>query len=156
MPSFTLTGKDILALGPFLSPLTIINDFGDGDNGELTYPNELSFVKTGKGGNSIYSVNASGLQSRLMLRILRGSATHKRLLAIQAAYLANPPGFILLACQFTKLLGDGAGNTISNTIRLSGGVPDKLPDTVSNVEGNTDQALGMFSYKFTGSVEVLQ
>lgn len=156
MPSFTLTGNDLIAFGPFTVPLTVINDFGDGDNGELSYPNELSFVKTGKGGNSIYSVNANGAISRLVLRILRGSPTHKRLIAIQAIYLANPAAFVLLACQFTKQLGDGQGNILSNTIRLSGGVPDKIPDTVSNVEGNTDQALAMYSYKFTGTVEILQ
>ena len=172
MSQVSLTGNDTIsiggsagpsfggALGGFLATLAgasyILTAFGDGDNAELTFPNDLTMVKTGKNGNSIYSLNAPGQQAQLVVRILRGTPDHKYLNSIQQAYLLNPPGFVLLTSKLTKRIGDGRGGITNNIYNLTGGVPTKRPGTVSNVEGNTDQALAVFTYMFTGSLETIQ
>lgn len=156
MSQVSLTGNDTVSIGSRDGGAIILTAFGDGDNAELTFPNDLTMVKTGKNGNSIYSLNSPGQQAQLVIRILRGTADHKFLLSIQSSYLFNPPGFLLLSSKLTKRIGDGRGGITNNIYNLTGGVPTKRPGTVSNVEGNTDQALAIFTYMFTGSLETIQ
>ena len=151
MGQVSLTGNDTISIGSRTGGSIIITAFPDGDNAELTFPNDLTTVKTGKNGNSIYALNSSGIQSQLVLRVLRGTADHKFLLSIQAAYLANPPGFLLLTSKVVKRIGDGRGNIASDTYNLSGGVPTKIPGTTSNVGGDENQAIAVLSAAFSGT-----
>ncbi len=174
MGQVSLTGNDTISIGPrgglsvnasigvfsLAASLggggLILTAFPDGDNAELTFPNDLTTVKTGKNGNSIYALNSPGVQSQLVLRILRGTPDHKYLLSLQTAYLANPPGFVLLNSKIVKRIGDGRGGISSDVYNLSGGVPTKIPGTTSNVGGDENQAIAVFTFMFTGSGETIQ
>ena len=156
MGQVSLTGNDTISFGSRLGGTRILTAFPDGDNATLTFPNDLTTVKTGKNGNSIYALNSPGVQAQLELHILRGTDDHKFLLSVQTAYLANPPGFLLLASKITKRIGDGRGGISSDTYNLSGGVPTKIPGTTSNVGGDENQAIAVFTFMFTGSGETIQ
>ena len=152
MASASLTGNDTILLS-FNDPTTLIPivDLGNGDVAALTFPNELVGVTTGKNGNSLYALNETGNQADLVLRVLRGSKDDKTLNSKLATLTANFGGFILMNCQLIKKVGDGLGNITNDIYNLSGGIISKRVEATSNVEGNTDQSIAVYSLKFTNS-----
>jgi hypothetical protein len=146
MATQSLTGNDTISIDGI--PLV---DLGDGDVGALTYPNELVGVKTGKNGNSIFALNETGDQADLVIRVLRGSKDDKTLNSRLVSMKADFAGFITITGQVIKKVGDGLGNVTNDIYDLSGGVFSKRVETISNVEGNTDQSLAIYNIKFTNS-----
>jgi hypothetical protein len=146
MATQSLTGSDTISIDGI--PLI---DLGDGDVGSLTYPNELVGVKTGKNGNSIFALNETGDQADLVLRVLRGSNDDKTLNSRLVSMKADFAGFVTITGQVIKKVGDGKGNVTNDIYDLSGGVFSKRVETISNVEGNTDQSLAIYNIKFTNS-----
>lgn len=150
MATTALSGSDTVMINN-----RIFSDFADGDIVDLTFPNDIAQVKTGKDGNSIYGLNASGKQAECKLRVIRGSADDKFLNGLLAAQQANFAGTILMIGEFVKKIGDGAGNIQSDTYIMSGGVFTKIPEAKSNVEGNTDQSITMYTIKFSNAPRVI-
>ncbi len=146
MATQSLTGSDTISIDGI--PLI---DLGDGDVGSLTHPNELVGVKTGKNGNSIFALNETGDQADLVLRVLRGSNDDKTLNSRLVSMKADFAGFVTITGQVIKKVGDGLGNVTNDIYDLSGGVFSKRVETISNVEGNTDQSLAIYNIKFTNS-----
>ena len=68
MSTIAMSGNDTIIINN-----RILTDLAEGDVGELTFPNDIAQVKTGKNGNSIYGLNNSGFQSDFKVRIIRGS-----------------------------------------------------------------------------------
>lgn len=150
MSSVALSGSDTISINN-----TLLVDLADGNCVELTFPNDISQVKTGKNGNSIYGLNESGKQCEVKLRILRGGATDKFLNNLLSQQQNNFAGTILMTGVFIKKIGDGLGNITSDTYILSGGVFTKIPEGKNNVEGDTEQSIAMYTLKFTNSPRVL-
>ena len=146
MATQSLTGSDTISIDGI--PLI---DLGDGDVGSLTHPNELVGVKTGKNGNSIFALNETGDRADLVLRVLRGSNDDKTLNSRLVSMKADFAGFVTITGQVIKKVGDGLGNVTNDIYDLSGGVFSKRVETISNVEGNTDQSLAIYNIKFTNS-----
>ena len=154
MASVSLTGGDTFTIFRAGTPL-IIQDFADGDTAMLEYPNNSVEVTTGKNGNALFALNATGILVNATLRILRGSATDKFLNSRLAEYLLDPASFILLDTEFIKRVGDGQGNITSDTYRLSGGVIQKPPGVKENLEGDTEQSVTIWNMVFTNSLRAL-
>ena len=55
MSTIALSGNDTVVLNN-----RTFADFADGNVAELTFPNDIANVKTGKNGNSIYGLNETG------------------------------------------------------------------------------------------------
>lgn len=146
MSTIALSGNDTISINN-----TVLTDLADGNVAELTFPNEIASVKTGKNGNSIYGLNESGKQCEVKLRVVRGGATDKFLLSLLVAQQANFAGTVLMIGQFIKKLGDGAGNITSDTYILSGGIFTKIPEAKSNTEGDTEQSIAMWIMKFANA-----
>jgi hypothetical protein len=146
MATESLTGSDTISIDGV--PLV---DLGDGDVGALTYPNELVGVKTGKNGNSIFALNETGDQADLVIRVLRASPDDKTLNSRLATMKADFASFSTLTGQVIKKVGDGQGNVSNDIYDLSGGVFSKRVEAKSNVEGDTEQSLAIYSIKFTNS-----
>lgn len=146
MATQSLTGADTISIDGI--PLI---DLGDGDVGALTYPNELVGVKTGKNGNSIYALNSTGQQADLVLRIVEGSPDDKTLNSRMVQMNNLWPAVSTLAGQIVKKIGDGLGNVTNDIYDLSGGVFSKKVGATSNVEGDTEQAISVYTIKFTNS-----
>lgn len=148
--SVALSGDDSIIINNRL-----LTDLMDDDVGDLTFPNDVVGVKTGKNGNSIYALNQSGKQADLKLRIVRGSGDDKFLNNLFAQQQANFAAFPLMIGQFIKQIGDGAGNIINDTYITSGGVFQKEPEAKSNVTGDTAQAVVVWMVKFTNAPRVI-
>lgn len=150
MSTVALSGSDTVNINS-----QILNDLADGNCVELTYPNDIAQVKTGKNGNSIYGLNESGKQCELKIRVIRGSADDKFLNNLLAQQQANFAGTILMIAQLIKKVGDGKGNISSDTYILSGGVFTKQVEAKVNVEGDTEQSISMYTMKFSNSPRVI-
>ncbi len=146
MQSYSLTGNDTIQIGG-----RVLRDFGDGDVAKLMFENDLVAVKTGKNGNSIFNLMASGQQGKVELRVLRGSADDAFLNAILADMRQDLPSFELLDGYFVKRIGDGQGNITYDTYLLAGGVFTRLPEASENVEGATDPAIAIYRLTFANA-----
>lgn len=140
MPTVAVTGKDSIKINGRL-----ITNFADGDNAKITIPNELVNIKTGKNGNSIYAYNYQGLNGDLELRLLRGSSDDKFLNGLLAQLNTNPASFPLMQGEFDKIVGDGSGNFVLDVYLLTGMTFKKQPEVLENAEGETTQAIVMWS-----------
>lgn len=150
MGAVALSGSDTINLNN-----QILSDLADGNCVELTFPNDIANVKTGKNGNSIYGLNESGKQCEVKLRVLRGSADDKFLNNLLAQQQANFAGTVLLIGQFIKKIGDGQGNITSDTYIMSGGVFVKQIEGKTNVEGETEQSIAVYTIRFSNAPRVL-
>lgn len=150
MAAVALSGQDTIIINN-----QVLVGLADGNCVELTFPNEIANVKTGKNGNSIYGFNESGKQCEVKLRLLRGSSDDQFLNNLLAQQQANFSGTVLMIGQFVKKIGDGAGNITSDTYIMSGGIFTKAIEGKSNTEGDVDQSIAMYSLKFSNSPRVL-
>ena len=141
-----LSGSDTITINN-----RIFADFADGNVAELTFPNDIANVKTGKNGNSIYGLNETGRQAELKIKLLRGSSDDKFLNGLLASQQNNFAGFPLMIGELVKKLGDGAGNIASDTYILGGGIFTKQVEAKSNVEGETDQSTVTYTIKFSNA-----
>jgi hypothetical protein len=150
MAGVALSGADTIVINNL--PITAL---ADGNCIELSFPNEIANVKTGKNGNAIYGLNSSGLQCEVKLRLVRGTSDDKFLNNLLAQQNANFAGTVLLTGVFIKKLGDGAGNVNSDTYIMSGGIFVKIPEARSNVEGETEQSITIYTIKFSNAPRVI-
>jgi hypothetical protein len=146
MSVVNFTGEDVIKINGRL-----LNDLMDGDCAALVHPNDISVVKIGKNGNAIVSFKYDGKVVEVTLRVLLGTADDKFLNNLCNLYLNDPVAFTMFTGEFSKQIGDGAGNITSITYVLSGGVIKKLVDQKENAEGDSDQGVAPYSLIFTGS-----
>lgn len=150
MGAVALSGNDTINIQNH-----VFTDLADGNCVELTFPNDIANVKTGKNGNSIYGLNESGKQVEAKIRVLRGSDDDKFLNNLLTQQQNNFAGMVLLIGQFIKKIGDGLGNITSDTYIMSGGVFTKQVEGKMNVEGETDQSIAMYTIRFSNAPRAL-
>lgn len=143
MGIFSVTGNDTLTLFD-----RVLTDFVDGDNTTINFPNELMTVKTGKNQNSIFAKNSTGNNCDLSIRVSRGSGDDRFLQNQLTAMERDPTTFILANGEFVKTLGDGQGNRTNDIYTLQGGVFSRKVDVKENSEGDTEQAIAIYTMKF--------
>ena len=146
MPTIAMSGADTIKINN-----RVLTDLADGNSVELTYPNDIASAKTGKNGNSIFSLNESGRQADIKIRLLRGSADDKFLNGLQANQQLSFASTVLLIGEFIKKIGDGTGKITNDTYVLSGGIFNKAVEAKSNAEGDSEQSISIYSMKFTNS-----
>lgn len=150
MPGQALSGQDTATING-----RILADFADENFVELTFPDDIANVKTGKNGNSIYGLNETGRQCDVKVRVLRGSADDKFLNNLLIQQQNNFAGTILMIGQFIKKVGDGLGNVASDTYIMSGGIFNKMIEAKSNAAGDTEQSVSVYSMKFSNAPRVI-
>lgn len=146
MAVVSLTGKDLVSING-----VNITDLADGDCAALTFPNELSNLKTGKNGNTLYAFNYTGRQCQLILRVIRGSANDKYLNQLLSIYKNDPAAFTLMTGNLIKNVGDGAGNIVNDNYTLSGGTFKKETEVKENADGDTEQAVAIYTLTFSNA-----
>lgn len=146
MGTFSLFGSDTIKIGE-----RILSDFGKGEVAKVSFPTELATVTTGKNGNAIFVQNASGFQAELEVRVIRGSGDDKALQSLLTSYRSNSTGYVLQNAELAKKIGDGSGKVASDTYVLTGGIPTKQVEVVSNVEGDAEQAISVYTWVFATS-----
>lgn len=147
--AIALSGNDTINING-----TVLADLADGNCVEMTFPNDISNVKIGKNGNAIFGLNTTGQMAEVKIRVLRGSSDDQTLLGLLNAQQQNYQGSTLVIGQFIKKIGDGNGNVTSDTYTLGGGTFTKIPEAKTNVEGETDQSVSVYTLKFANSPTV--
>lgn len=150
MSTIALSGSDTMTLNNRL-----FADFADGNCIEITFESDIASVKTGKNGNSIYGLNETGKQATVKIRLIRGSSDDKFMNGLLAQQQANFAGFPLMIGSFIKKLGDGQGNVTSDTYIMSGGVFTKQVEAKTNVDGEAEQSVSLYTMKFSNAPRVL-
>lgn len=151
MAGIAMSGSDTVAINN-----RVLAFLTDENVAELTFPNDIAVVKTGKNGNSIYGLNESGKQCELKLRVLRASSDDKFLNALLSQQNANFAGFPLMIGQFIKKIGDGKSNITSDTYLMSGGVFTKQVEGKSNTSGDTEQSISIYTIKFSNAPRAIR
>lgn len=144
--SVALSGNDTVMINT-----RVLADLADGDAVLLTFPNDMTNMKTGKNGNTIYGLNEQGRQVEASVRVIRGSADDKFMNNLLTQQKSNFAGFPLLTGQFTKKIGDGQGGISEDNYVLSGGMFMRAPDAKMNVEGDSEQSVSVYKMKFTAA-----
>ena len=135
------TGQDIIKFNDRL-----LTNFADGDVVTVTYPNELHGMKDGKNGNSIAAHNEQGNIAEITMRVLKGSPDDKYLNSFVNAWKKHLSSFSPASVEFTKVMT--VDNGITNEVTaLSFVIPSRNVDTKDNVEGDTDQAVSIYSFR---------
>lgn len=142
MATFSLTGDDTISLN--VAP-NLTNDLADGDAVTITIPNDLVNIQVGKNGNAIYAKDENGNRFDMELRVLRGVASDENLLTKYLATRANFSGSTFITGQFVKHFGDGNGNVKAYTYTVGGAMIRKAPEMKSNVNGDTEQSVTVYS-----------
>lgn len=150
MSAVAMSGKDTIQINN-----RVLQNLADADAVVLSFPNDVATVKTGKNGNAIYGLNESGRQSEVKIRVVRGSDDDRFLNGLLAQQRESFETFPLMIGQFTKKVGDGKGNVTSDTYITSGGVFGKQVEAKSNVEGDSEQSVAIYTLKFSNSPRVL-
>ena len=144
--SVVLTGKDTSIIDD-----RVLKDLGDGDVVSIDFPNNLVEGKVGKNGNVQYAYNATGSQAVATIRVLRGSPDDKFFNSKLIQYKQDPASFVLMESEFIKNVGDGKGNVTKDIYKFNGGIIQKYPVVTENVEGNTDQAICIWTILFANT-----
>lgn len=142
----SLTGDDVIQI----NGRTLV-DFGEGDTAVLEFVGDLTNAKTGKDGNSIYGFNNSGRQVTFTMRLLRGGADDAFLNNLFNLYVNSPVSFVLMVGEFIKNIGDGLGNVTQDIYILSGGTFKKGVGAKENADGDTEQAIAVWTLLFTNA-----
>ena len=143
MAVLRLVGSDTITINGVL-----VTDLPHGEVAKLTYNSDLVAVKTGKSGNAIFAKNEVGNQATLELKLLRGSSDDKLLNTQVTLYNSAPTTYILMSGTVVKKLGNGAGAVDSDTYVLTAGAITKRPEVASNVEGDIEQAVSVYTIQF--------
>lgn len=141
--SFSLTGSDVIKINN-----RVLSDLADGDAVTVSFPNDISNLKTGKNGNSIYAKNETGNQVDVVVRVLRGSSDDRYLNNELNMMKNDYSGYVLLNAEFIKKVGDGQGNITNDTYLLTGGMPSKQVEAKTSAEGDTEQSVSVYNIKF--------
>lgn len=150
MGTVAMSGSDTIMIND-----RVLNDLADGNCVELTFPNDVATVKTGKNGNTIYGLNEMGSNCEVKVRLIRGSADDKFMNSLFAQQKANFAGFPLMIGNFIKKIGNGLGAIANDQYIMSGGVFTKSMEAKMNVEGEADQSTVTYQMKFGNSPRVI-
>lgn len=151
MATFSLVGSDTIKIRG-----RTITNFPHGEVAKITFAADIVTVKTGKNGNTIYAHNASGFQATMELKVLRGGEDDKVLNTDLLLYRGTPESYVVFGGELVKNIGTGTpateggaiGKVTSDTYVLSGGIPSKNVEVVSNVEGDVEQAICVYTFQF--------
>ena len=150
MATVALSGDDTIMINN-----QVLNDLADGNCVELTFPDDIANVKTGKNGNSIYGLNETGKRCEVKIRVVRGSTDDKFLNALLSQQQANFAGWSLALGEFIKRLGNGEGAITSDIYILSGGIFTKKVEGKTNVDGESEQSVAIYTMQFSNAPRVL-
>lgn len=139
MATVALTGKDV-----FILDERVFSGFGDGDVVLVDFPNTLAEMKTGKNGNGVGAANSSGLNATITIKVLRGGSDDKWLNSRFNQFINDSVSFSMFSGSFVKRIGNGSGNVTDDIYKISGALPNKMPNTKDNTDGDVEQSQSIY------------
>jgi hypothetical protein len=146
-----VAGKDVLIING-----QVLSGFADADAIKLEPQGPIAQMKVSKDGNSIYSMQYSGIVAKLTVRLVRGCFDDTTLNGLLQQWMADPATFVLMSGSFVKRIGDGKGGTTNEVYQLAGGVFESIPSGHSNMDGNTEQSVSVYTMLFRNDSRLMQ
>lgn len=146
-----IAGKDTLILNG-----TVLTGYADGDAIRFEPQGPVAQMKVSKDGNSVYALQYSGIMARVTVRLVRNCYDDQLINSLLQQWLADPAAFTLIAGSYVKRVGDGKGGWTNEVYQLAGGVVEQIPEGMTNVEGNTDQAVTIYRLMFRNDARLQQ
>lgn len=146
-----VAGKDVLIINK-----QVLTAYADGDAIKFTPQGPVAQMKVSKDGNSIYAMAYSGIAAKVQVRLVRGSLDDITLNGYLQQWISDPASFALLSGSYVKRIGDGKGQTVNEVYQLAAGVIESIPEGLTNPEGNTEQAVVMYTLLFRNDVRLMQ
>lgn len=126
----------------------VFNNFANGDVSQISFPNDLVKMTTGKGGNTIFSKDESGRNATATIRLIRGSSDDQFLQSKLSASKRDFASTELAFGEFVIRLGDGAGKVARDVFTMKGGMITKPVDGKENTAGDTEQGVVVYTINF--------
>lgn len=146
-----VAGKDVIIING-----QVLTGHADADAIKLDFATPIGQMKVSKDGNSIYSLQSSGIIAKLTLRLIRASFDDVTLNGLLQQWLADPSTFVLMSGSYVKRVGDGKGNVTNEVYQLAGGIFEMIPSAVSNMDGNTEQSVTIYTLLFRNDARLMQ
>lgn len=154
MPSQGITavaGNDVLIING-----TVITGHADGDAYKLEPQGPISQYKISKDGNSIVALQYTGILCKLTVRLVRDCPDDQVLNALLQSWIASPNTFSLMDATYVKSTGDGKGNVTDEVYSLAGGVFETIPGATTNMDGNTEQSVTVYTLWFRNDARLME
>lgn len=132
----------------------IVTTLGDGDTTNISYPNEIMSMKTGKNGNTVAAHNEMGREADLSIRVLKGGYDDKRFNSKLIAWANRSDDFEPMKATFTKVIHTDTG-IVNEVTSLKFGIPVKRIESRENVEGDSEQCFSTYIIRFGDSSRAL-
>lgn len=146
-----VAGKDVLIING-----QILTGYADGDAIKFEPQGPIAQMKVSKDGNSIYSLQYTGIMAKLGLRLVRACFDDQTLNGLLQQWISDPTSFILMSGSYVKRIGDGQGNIVNEVYQLAGGVFEMIPGGHSNSDGNIEQSVTVYSFLFRNDARLMQ
>lgn len=143
MPIYNLVSDGTLTLYN-----RVLVDFADDDVSAISFGTDIAALKTGKGGNTIFTKNEQGNNADAIIRLIRGSADDQFMMSKLDAQGADFATAELATGEFVLRIGDGNGAVANDTYTLKGGIITRMVDGKENVSGDTVQGVSIYNMKF--------
>ena len=144
------TANDIIICEDYRGEWTL-TDFGDGTVASVVAPNGSSNTTTGWNGNSLGAHNEPGRQREATIRLVKASGDDKRLNENYNLWKNRDSRFKPLSMRFTKNVGHSDGTITSDTLECYFGLPVDLPEQKNDTNGDTEQVVSQYMWRFGNS-----
>jgi len=128
-----------------------LSDLAQGTIIDLTFPNDLANLETGKNRNTVITKNETGNNADVVLRILRGSDDDNFLLQELQAQRNNFADRFLPNAQFSQRIGNGEGGVVIHQYTLTKGIFTKNVEAQTSASGETEQAVSVYNLRFSNA-----
>lgn len=146
-----VAGKDVLIING-----QVLSGYADADAIKFEPQGPIAQMKVSKDGNSIYSMQYSGIAGKLTLRLVRGCFDDQTLNGLLQQWIGDPSTFILMSGSYVKRIGDGNGQVLNEVYQLAGGVFEMIPGAVSNMDGSIEQSVTVYNFLFRNDARLMQ
>lgn len=125
----------------------IISELANSTSVDLTPPSELVQMNIGKNGHILVGENAQGKMTDLKIRIVLGGSDDKFLNSLLTQANQRLSTFVPLTCKVSHIVRNAEEVNLVQHI-LGEGVFAQLIPASMNAEGDTEQAVAVYSFKF--------
>lgn len=132
-----------------------ITDFGYGTVCEINCPNPIAGMDIGKSGNTVFSLQETGRQADVIVRVIKGSKDDVYLNSLYESFKSDFASKIAITGSFISKVGDGKGNVITTAWTLNGGIPTSHPTDKYDVNGDRTQVLMEYHFSFARGIRIL-
>lgn len=138
-----IVGSDILSING-----RVFSGHADGDAYKLEPQGPVSQYKVSKDGNTIISLQYSGILCKMTIRLIRGCSDDQFLNGLLQQFIGSPNTFPLMSGEYIKSTGDGQGNVTNEVYVLAAGAFEMVPGGVSNFEGSIESGVTVYTIWF--------